>query len=415
MYSLGVLIFKIFFPSVSLNSGVPAHHNANLIHLLERLLKVSPSDRLSIEDALAHPLFYHVPFLPRLQKQPTHLDDMLLHFAEKRKQQWDEKPMEVTLSNGSILNTFVDVLTDPNKMNALVHGARMDFIPPNNGGHAMSTFKICQDYFREIFLVEQGLFESAVDGNNLFLPNISTHSEELLQFYELFGILLGRVVMDGYAISIPLAPSVIKYIIGIPTSIQDLEAYNYKEYRKLQQSLALPFASLEQELLEVHDDHNASPPSNKVQTFLVTSRKEQLEAIKQGFNQIVEPAAAAHITAGTLQSLFVLHDFISFEMVKASIGFNDLPADSSIPSTFFDWLASLSPFNMKRFLLLATAKVSMPLQNPNKESPFALDKITVTTTSAQLKFNAAFYQLELPSEVQPDHIQLQLTLALEAV
>jgi len=68
---------------------------------------------------------------------------------------------------------------------------------------------------------------------------------------------------------------------------------------------------------------------------------------------------------------------------------------------------------MQKHLLLITETTSLPLHNPNKESPFPLDKITVTISTNAAKLpttKLAFYQLELPY-IFTDYQQLQQILS----
>jgi serine/threonine protein kinase len=73
MWALGTLVYKVFFPNQPVPAAqtlaIPNHDNTDLRDFLEKLLKVTPTERLSAEEALVHPLFSHSSMVKELEQK----------------------------------------------------------------------------------------------------------------------------------------------------------------------------------------------------------------------------------------------------------------------------------------------------------------------------------------------------------
>jgi hypothetical protein len=158
-----------------------------------------------------------------------------------------------------------------------------------------------------------------------------------------------------------------------------------------------------------------------VNELLVDSRRKSLGAIKKAILSTV-PELTSHLTLLSpvdLQLFLGGHEFLSSDMIKPLLEFKCFPEQSSTPSYILQWLETIAPLDLKRFLLYVTEQETVPLDgllNPNKNSPYSRDKITIIGRpySEDLPCShACFYQLDVPDYNNQDKLYAKFSLAIQ--
>ena len=216
-------------------------------------------------------------------------------------------------------------------------------------------------------------------------------------------------------IEIPLASTIIKYLLDKPITMRDYEVYDPQGFQMIKKFLVLPakdcdltFDGLKEngDEIEVNDHNKNEYVELKIQNELIESRKQQLESLKKGFFSIkplVEIFTPLELYPSDLQLLLQGEgNFISSSSIKDVLYFRGFPNQSSTPNHLLQLLDQFSQEQLKKFLLFTTEQSKIPfggLKNPNIYSPYPKDKITITHSNNIERYpvsHVCFYQLELP-------------------
>jgi len=93
---------------------------------------------------------------------------------------------------------------------------------------------------RDIFNADYALFVSSGDSVT-FQPNAySFVNEDHLLYFKFVGRVIGKAICDGQLLDAHFTRSFYKHILGVPVSVQDLEAIEPDYYKSLQQILSTP-------------------------------------------------------------------------------------------------------------------------------------------------------------------------------
>jgi serine/threonine protein kinase len=419
MWSIGVILFKIFFGSYSLIQqqavNVPSHPNAELRDLIQCLLQVDPATRPSAEEALAHPLFLRSGHI-NLNANPrsTFLNqklDLVRSFTAEMRQKMrhprsDNNTLVVTVHSDSFMESLFDSISK--YFDQLGETPDHDYCPAllevyihaESGSKRMTTNDMYRLFFREVLKEEAGLFEKSANGS-CYIPRVSTplsslgiHAQQQqLKRLRVVGFLLMRVLFEECTVNCPLAPSVWKYLLNKSPNNRDLEIYDPLLFKSLLQKLNLPFVDnigsyegiAESGEKILFNEDNSSLLDYKAEKLLVSARKQQLEAIRQGFQS--DKHIAAHLSllrVDDIQILLGMHNYISFQMVAPLLEFHHFPTQSQAPKYFLECIAHMDTIDLRRFLLFACQRSSLfeafefvPLHNANRGSTFPPNRITI--------------------------------------
>ena len=104
-------------------------------------------------------------------------------------------------------------------------------------GGALTT-ALYNEFFKNIFDEKHNLFKKSENGTH-YLPKEDSND---LKKFEMFGRVLVRLLIDERIVSVPLTPSVLKYLREKPleSTMRDLEVYDVDMHRQLLKILAFP-------------------------------------------------------------------------------------------------------------------------------------------------------------------------------
>ena len=424
MWAVGALVFKIFFPNSQLIPGkdhiiIPNHDLSDLRDLLEKLLKFTASERLSAEEALVHPLFSH-----------TKMDTIRKVLSDLRKSRSSLPKALLNIETSNFIESITQSVSSLSTEHLLaILEVKLDGEHRIDQGAMVSA--MYRKYFSLIFSSDLKLFEKTENGRH-YLPikgSITPQQEKML---EIFGTLLIRMIYDERTMSIPLAPSLFKFILDKSPTLRDLEIFDPEEYLSLQRLLALPNAQLckldfnglkdNGASIQVTDVNKHEYVELKVKELLVECRKEGLSCVKKSvLNSIPELSSYFNaLSPADLRLLLGEHEFVTAEMIKPLLEFKHFPEESSTPSLLVKWLESIAPLDLKRFLLFATEQETVPLDgllNPNQNSPYRRDKITIIGKNDSddiPRSHISFYLLEVPNYNNWEKLVSNMTLAIGA-
>lgn len=113
-----------------------------------------------------------------------------------------------------------------------------------HGEEGMDAGGVTREWYavlaREIFNANYALFISAGD-NVTFQPNPQSNiNHDHLSYFKFIGRVIGKAICDGHLLDAHFTRSFYKHILGLPVTINDLEAIEPEYYKSLTQILATP-------------------------------------------------------------------------------------------------------------------------------------------------------------------------------
>ena len=180
---------------------------------------------------------------------------------------------------------------------------------------------------REIVNPGYGMFALLPNGAAFHIHPASKHQSHYLEYFRFIGRVWGKAIYDGFHVDSHLAPCIYNYLLSNELDLPDLKAVDLTYYNSLvwllendieAAELELVFV-LEQEELEGHvvkvplkvDGHNIVVNNSNKDEYvrlaakqrLVGGISEQLEALKQGFYDVVPAEVLVKFSEGELELL----------------------------------------------------------------------------------------------------------------
>ena len=223
----------------------------------------------------------------------------------------------------------------------------------------------------------------AIDYGSQYLLTASDHYPTSL--FVALGRVLLKSIIEGRPAPVSLNASVVKFLLGIPPSIDDLEEFDRNLVRQLSR---MTFMSDEE--LEVYDLEFSEFGAPFLQSFLpagttitpvtkvthalvkdyiqckvhyelVYRRRAALQSLKEGF--FMSPILKPHLellSPTELQMVLGSQAHLHAGDIIKSLEFVNFPPASNTPTQMIDLLKGLSQHNLRRFLRLCTSSLSVP-------------------------------------------------------
>jgi hypothetical protein len=291
--------------------------------------------------------------------------------------------------------------------------------------------------YREWFLLlneaivkpEAGIFHCVDEHNQTFYLN--PHSRQVLGEHHLAhilaaGRLVGRALLEGNVTGFHLALPLLKIMVGIPVSFQDLESFDPDAFKNLQWLLAndgvdmlgLDFTIVEKlpngaikvvELvpggseIDVTDANKREYVDAKLKYALVESVKDQLYAFLRGVYEVVPAELMLLFDAAELDYILAGSDEIDVDDWEAHTTASPNITLHPAYSNFWKIVHALSTDEQRRLLQYATGSTRVPpggfsalTSHDGRLCLFSLHGVLPNSTWGCIHAHACFNRLDIP-------------------
>jgi serine/threonine protein kinase len=453
VYALGLLLRKANYLDTQFSQDPSAAeflpvaergppHVSRLCELLRVILCVNPHNRLGIDDVLSHPYFTQ-PLAQDLQNARQILRvgqsaEALIKAIHTIGHVPGETPLR--LKREDVVKTVLKKFA-PAKRNDLLKPTKVnytDFASQDDGGLTRDLFT---EFFLKIVDPDEGLFECAEAGSQPYIgPSYlpvcnSRHSQET---YQTIGKMMVKALVEKRPLPIRFAPSVYKFLIQgagggqsdselegvVAPTLDDLSLYDRiqaKTFRELlrmkgvEQTCFLDFAGLlpNGAAIAVTDDNKHTYVDLKVKSILLTSREQELSALREGFYTIDLRDALRQCSPEDIMELIGAYESLRPEHIIHELKFMGFDVRSPTPDLLKEALMAFPKDHrdLRKFLRLTTAQCSIPRGGLNP-------KITVQCTFNTAKLpvgHTCTHTLDLPDYQHEGLLRSKLQLALDSV
>jgi serine/threonine protein kinase/tetratricopeptide (TPR) repeat protein len=253
------------------------------------------------------------------------------------------------------------------------------------------------------------------------------------------GKVLLKCIVENRPLPLKLNVSLIKFLVGVEPSMQDLESFDKTMAHNLKRLMMVPpedLAAMELDFSEFPAPFLAArfaeapagaaitptttvTPANvkqyvslKVVYELVGKREQNLAAVKRGFMsaELLEPHLRL-LSATEILMLLCGQQHLHPSALVQSLEFQGFPESSRTPRLLEQVILSISQNNLRRFLRLCTGGVSIPHTGLSRKI-----KILCTHDLSRLPVgHGCVFQLDLPDYNDLDVLREKLAVALAHV
>ena len=435
MYSVGVILFQIIFPKVSIisclsdngNGGVllPSIEDESLRDLLESLLSADPKRRLGADEALIHPYFNCVSISPNEVHSANIIDAFRDHLKLIRKSNEDFSSFSIEFSRISfedanhenIRNTIFKAMKIFHKMTSeeFYRQLSIDFEDEEGIDAGALTTSFYEQFFNGIFHPAVGLFEKG--DFNYFLPvkhvPDAPETKKREKHFFTIGKIISKALFDGRNPNVKFSSVVYKFLIhaeNLQVTFNDFEMFFQIQARNLRhllinpgaENLILNFENLcpNGEEKEVTDDNKHQFAKLKIQYELVTSRLPYLKAIRDGLLSVISIEKQLNLfTHFDLELLMLGEQRITPADIISSLVFEGCPIglEDNLKTVINRFVTE----ELRLFLHFITNEVSIPvggLCNPSQSLGYPSDKITVIPIDSSMYpvAHTCWYRIDIP-------------------
>eukprot|EP00048_Salpingoeca_helianthica_P016810 m.234349 g.234349 ORF g.234349 m.234349 type:complete len:982 (+) comp19567_c0_seq1:21-2966(+) len=289
------------------------------------------------------------------------------------------------------------------------------------------TKELFSSFFNTLFLLDGPgrLFErSGADGMKAcFLPSPLPDDTDLhvrdsrLMLYEGVGRLIGKALFDRVTVLLPLCPSVFKFLLDLPPTFTDLEAYDpilATNYRALMTApdasvLGLAFDEFGDPDRLVTNATRNEYVDKCVERHLVGLRREPLQALRRGFASLPIYLHVKLLTWAELATLLQGSASVTPAALLAVTDFQSFSRESRAPMLFKDFVNTLDEAALRRLLCFVTATATLP----SPATPLIVRARTCDPTRDFPVAHTCFNTLDLPDYASADLLRQRMQYCLD--
>lgn len=375
MWSFGCLLFKSYFPNqdpILLPSKqtvlIPKTDISDLEDLLTCLLNRDPLLRASADEIVIHS-FFNKSVEKELKKRgelvPRELKvESFNRFLHYFKRGYKNKIIQITIRRDhliqDVINAFVDLQeTDLRKK------FEITFFGEEGLDIGGLTTNMYTEFFKQIVDTKYGVFESSENNEKLFYLPKSNYRE--MNVLKTIGKIMIKCIYDQRVIPEIFPPCLFKYFLETKVEFRDLEIYDKQMAHSLNQIMltsvndyGFNFDEFDEISRDVTDENKKEYKEKKMQFYLVTKRREQLEALKQGFHIITDLSLQLKLFSFH-EMTFILfgQEMIDSKRVIELLKFEGFPSNSSTPQDLITILSEFSNLNLRMFLEFITGQCGL--------------------------------------------------------
>eukprot|EP00656_Telonema_subtile_P041092 TRINITY_DN461_c0_g1_i4.p2 TRINITY_DN461_c0_g1~~TRINITY_DN461_c0_g1_i4.p2 ORF type:complete len:310 (-),score=92.75 TRINITY_DN461_c0_g1_i4:256-1185(-) len=266
-------------------------------------------------------------------------------------------------------------------------------------------------------------------------------SEETLEFYRFAGRVLGKAFLDGHNIAARLSPCLLKQLLRVPVTSEDLQAVDPELYKSLEwmkrnsitdvlfEHFVVELNSTEVVELVNGGRHKPVTDENKMEYIELKSQwilqagfKLQLEQFCQGFWEVI-PQCDKVLTIFTMEELDMmisgLYELDVHEWRQHSQYTGDYHDGSPVVQWFWMAVESLSAEERGKLLQFATGSSRIPVEGfkgmqsaKGKSCMFTL-AIDPNSTVSIPRAHTCFNRIDIPEYRDPDLLEQHLRMVIE--
>lgn len=421
VYALAVCLFRAYFnqdPLYVANESyprMPATHIPGLLHVLKGMLNSSPEKRPA-----ASALTVQFGFFKSLVE--THSQSRIKAFRASMALVCAANPQKklVTFAKNCFITDVANLLCSTNNIINLQLDVK--FEDEDGIDYGALTIAMFERFLKEVSSPAFGLFEAGQDGK--LLPRMLTElSKEQLMILQAYGLALARVIINGYAINVPLASAFYKYLhddlLNQKTivTMDHLEGYDYQHSQILVRLLSP--TTTDYSLHNFDDFGETSRQVTKfnvheyvhkwIQAKMIDTRMMALSAISQGFKCLgdVVNQHIAILTPKDIQLLVCGENLPSSALIDR-LRFEGFHANDSTPNFLKNIISKMTHEDLTVFLHFITAQETLPI---------TCDKIIKIThsNSSQHRLPEAhvcFWELQISTYSNEEDLRRDLMMAI---
>ena len=420
--------------------------NERLADLIRCMLNRNPEHRPQANEILAHPYFV-VPIVSDYvqNKNLVASDEKIqalrafLHVIRASQRQ----PTLISISRQQIVASVCSVF-DQFQEGELLRPLMVVFQGEQGIDEGALLSEMFTLFFQELVIKEKilvaktsedgsesdGADASLEYGSEYTISNEPSISEQKLVS---IGKALLKCIVENRPLPLRLNVSVLKYLVGVEPTMQDLESFDKTMAHSLKRLMMMSKEDLEASDLDfsefpvdfmVANDATLSATTPvttinvhryvqlKIKYELVGKREKNLSFVKKGFMSasLLEPHLRL-LSATEIMMLLCGQQHLHPTALIQSLDFQGFPPTSNTPRFLAQIIQSLSQNNLRRFLRLCTGGVSIPINGLSRKI-----KVLGTPDTSRLPVgHGCVYQLDLPDYNDLEVLRERMALAFAHV
>ncbi|KAA1107112.1 hypothetical protein PGT21_002719 [Puccinia graminis f. sp. tritici] len=283
------------------------------------------------------------------------------------------------------------------------------------------------------------LFTGSAADSKTYQPNrASAVNPDHLGFFTFCGRVIGKALYDGRVVDAYFTLAFYKHLLGIPVGLSDLESVDPDHHRSLKWMLDNDIDGIFELTFSVEADDFGStrivdlkpggqeiPVTNEnkaeyvqllVQNRLTVSIREQIDAFKKGFDEIIPRDLVRIFSATELQLLLNGLPDINVEDWRANTELHQFQQSDSTVTWFWRAVRSFGQEERAKLLQFATGSSRVPLegfgalQGAQGATKFSL--VNAHTKNVLPSAHTCFNQIDLPSYDSYEELRRMFLIAI---
>jgi len=283
------------------------------------------------------------------------------------------------------------------------------------------------------------LFTGSAADSKTYQPNrASAVNPDHLGFFTFCGRVIGKALYDGRVVDAYFTLAFYKHLLGIPVGLSDLESVDPDHHRSLKWMLENDIDGIFELTFSVEADDFGStrivdlkpggqeiPVTNEnkaeyvqllVQNRLTVSIREQIDAFKKGFDEIIPRDLVRIFSATELQLLLNGLPDINVEDWRANTELHQFQQSDSTVTWFWRAVRSFGQEERAKLLQFATGSSRVPLegfgalQGAQGATKFSL--VNAHTKNVLPSAHTCFNQIDLPSYDSYEELRRMFLIAI---
>lgn len=283
------------------------------------------------------------------------------------------------------------------------------------------------------------LFTGSAADSKTYQPNrASAINPDHLGFFTFCGRVIGKALYDGRVVDAYFTLAFYKHLLGTSVGLSDLESVDPDHHRSLKWMLdndidgifeltfsveADDFGSTR--IVDLKPDGRNLPVTNEnkaeyvqllVQNRLTVSIKDQIEAFKKGFDEIIPRDLVRIFSATELQLLLNGLPDINVEDWRANTELHQFQQSDSTVTWFWRAVRSFDQEERAKLLQFSTGSSRVPLEGfgalQGAQGPTKFSLVNAHTKNILPSAHTCFNQIDLPSYDSYDDLRRMLLIAI---
>lgn len=235
---------------------------------------------------------------------------------------------------------------------------------------------------REMFNVQNGLFECSADGSLQPSPSSEVQPDHL-SFFKFAGRFVAKAVLDGHLVDVHFTRSFYKHLLGVPITYEDIEAVDPDFYKNLKWMLEnsidgvldLTFSTEasyfgKTDVVELKEGGVAIPvtDANKAEYVNLVAEnrmtgaiRPQIKAFLEAFRELLPPELTAVFNPSELELLISGLPHVDIEDLRANTEYSGYTVGSPVIQWFWELVRKFGRVDKSRLIQFVTGTSKVPI------------------------------------------------------